>query len=71
MVTTNITNGGNFFVTTKDPRKGWSEPVFLEQGGIDPSLYFENGTCYMLSNPDGCISLCTIDRRTGKRPTLF
>lgn len=28
MITTNVSNGGNFFVTTKDPRKGWSEPVF-------------------------------------------
>ena len=69
MITTNTTNGGNFFVTTKDPWKGWSEPLFLEQGGIDPSLYFENGTCYMLSNPDGCIYLCTIDTKTGKRLT--
>lgn len=69
MVTTNITNGGNFFVTTKDPRKGWSEPVFLQQQGIDPSFYFEKGTCYMLSNPDNCICLCTVDKKTGKQLT--
>lgn len=69
MVTTNITNGGNFFVTTKDPRHGWSEPVFLQQQGIDPSFYFERGTCYMLSNPDNCICLCTVDTKTGKQLT--
>lgn len=67
MVTTNVTNGGNFFVTTKDPWGGWSEPVFLQQQGIDPSFYFENGICYMLSNPDNCIHLCTVDKKTGKQ----
>lgn len=69
MVTTNTTSGGNFFVTTTDPRKGWSEPVWLEQGGIDPSFYFEDGHCYMVSNPDGTIMLCEIDPVTGKTVT--
>lgn len=66
MVTTNVSGGGNFCVHTKDPCGGWSEPVFLEQGGIDPSFYFEDGVCYMVSNPDGCIYMCTIDPKTGK-----
>ena len=66
MITTNTTNGGNFLVYTDNPRGEWSDPVWLEQGGIDPSLYFENGRCYMVSNPDNGIFLCEIDPKTGK-----
>ena len=69
MITTNIGNGGNFMVTTKDPKGPWSEPIWLEQQGIDPSLYFENGKCYMVSNPDNTIMLCEINPKTGKQLT--
>ncbi|MBQ6253989.1 MAG: beta-propeller fold lactonase family protein [Bacteroidales bacterium] len=68
MVTTNVTKGGNFFVTAKDPAGPWSEPVYLKQGGIDPSFLFEDGKCYMVSNPDG-IQLCEIDPVTGEQLT--
>src|SRR5574344_1597092 len=67
MITTNVSNKGNFFVYTTDPKGEWSEPVWLEQGGIDPSLYFEDGKCYMTSNPDDAIWLCEIDKKSGKR----
>ena len=60
MITTNVAGGGNFMVTAKDPRGPWSEPLWLKQEGIDPSLYFENGKCYMVSNPDNTIMLCDI-----------
>ena len=43
MITTNVGNGGNFMVTSKDPKGPWSEPLRLSQGGIDPSLFFEDG----------------------------
>lgn len=66
MITTNITGRGNFLVFTKDPRGNWSDPIWLEQKGIDPSLYFEENKCYMVSNPDGAIWLCEIDPQTGK-----
>ncbi len=69
MITTNVGNGGNFLVTAKDPKGPWSEPVWLQQQGIDPSLYFENGKCYMVSNPDNTIMLCEIDPKTGKQLT--
>ena len=69
MITTNVTDKGNFLVHTTDPRGQWSEPVWLEQGGIDPSLYFEDGKCYLVSNPDNCIHLCEIDPMTGKQLT--
>ncbi len=69
MITTNVGNGGNFLVTAKDPRGPWSEPVWLKQQGIDPSLYFENGKCYMVSNPGDAIWLCEINPKTGEQLT--
>ena len=60
---------GNFLVHATDPHGPWSEPVWLEQGGIDPSLYFEDGKCYLVSNPDVGIFLCEIDPMTGKQLT--
>ena len=38
MVTTNDTLHCNFFVYTDDITGEWSEPVYVDQGGIDPSL---------------------------------
>lgn len=67
MITTNVGNGGNFMVTASSPEGPWSEPLWLDQQGIDPSLYFEEGRCYMVSNPDGAITLCEINPQTGQR----
>lgn len=69
MITTNVSHGWNFMVTATDPRGPWSDPIWLKQGGIDPSLLFDNGKCYMVSNPDGVISLCEIDPATGQQLT--
>ena len=65
VITTNVGNGGNFMVTATNPAGPWSEPIWLEQQGIDPSLFFEDGRCYMVSNPQGVITLCEIDPVTG------
>lgn len=48
MITTNVTNGGNFIVKAEDPAGPWSNPYFIEgAGGIDPSLFFDDdGRCY-------------------------
>ena len=65
MVTTNVTNGGNFFVTAKDPTGEWSEPVWLDQEGIDPSLLFDDdGKVYLTTNKN---RQSIIDPTTGKR----
>ena len=73
MITTNVGNGpngfANFIVTAKDPKGPWSDPIWLEQQGIDPSLYFEDGKAYMVSNPDLTITLCEIDPVSGKQLT--
>ena len=69
MITTNVTDKGNFLVHATDPAGPWSEPVWLEQGGIDPSLYFEDGKCWLVSNPSDAIYLCQIDPTTGEQLT--
>lgn len=48
---TNVSHGGNFYVTAKDPAGPWSDPVYLpeeEAKGIDPSLFFDGDTCYYI-----------------------
>jgi len=69
MITTNVSGIGNFIVHTTDPRDEWSEPVLVKQQGIDPSLYFEGGKCYLTSNPDNCIYLSEINPLTGVQLT--
>lgn len=52
MITTAITAGmGNIIVKTKDPMKGWSDPIKLDFGGIDPSIFFDDdGSAYVVHN---------------------
>ena len=69
MINTNVGHGGNFFVTATDPAGPWSDPIWLKQGGIDPSFYFEDGKCYFVSNPDAGIWMCEIDPATGEQLT--
>lgn len=42
MITTNIEDGGNFYVTATDPAGPWSDPFYLQAPGIDPSLFFDD-----------------------------
>ena len=76
MVTNNNTFQKNFYVYTDDIYGEWSEAIFVDQGGIDPSLFFEDGHAYFTTNGndengDGCIMQCEIDIKTGEkiRPT--
>ncbi len=52
MITTQISGGiGNMVVKTKDPFKGWSDPIKLAFNGIDPSLFFDDdGKAYVVHN---------------------
>jgi alpha-N-arabinofuranosidase len=34
--------GGNFLVTATDPAGPWSDPVWLDADGIDPSIFFDD-----------------------------
>ena len=69
MITTNVTSGGNFLVTATNPSGPWSEPIWLKQAGIDPSLFWDDGHCYMVSNPNSTITMCEIDPATGRQLT--
>ncbi len=74
MVTNNNTKNVNFYVWTDDIRGEWSEPVEVDQGGIDPSLLFDGDRAYFISNGEdaegrACIVQCEIDPATGKRLT--
>ncbi|WP_151737554.1 glycoside hydrolase family 43 protein ['Paenibacillus yunnanensis' Narsing Rao et al. 2020] len=72
MVTTNDTTRQNFYVWTDDIYGEWSEPVYVDQGGIDPDLYFEDGKTFFMSNGTddfgvGGVVQCQIDIATGSK----
>lgn len=75
MTTTNTTDRGNFIVHTTDLKAGWSKPCWVDQGGIDPSLLFDDdGTVYFTStgyDAEGKqgIYMCEVDPFTGERLT--
>ncbi len=51
---TNVSGGGNFIITAKNPAGPWSDPNFTPAvSGIDPSLFFDdNGKVYITYNSD-------------------
>ena len=77
MVVTNVSGDrqhSNFYVTATNPAGPWSEPIFVDQNGIDPSLFFdEDGRTYFISNrahkstDPRAIYQSEIDIKTGKR----
>ena len=50
LVTTNDSTHQHFYVWTDDIYGEWSDPIYVDQGGIDPSLLFDNGRVYFISN---------------------
>ena len=72
VTTTNVSADGNFYVHTDDPAGEWSEPIWIDLQGIDPSLFFDtDGRVYIAANghPSG-IYQCEIDLKTGQRRTV-
>lgn len=72
MVTTNNTTHRNFYVYTDDIHGEWSEAITVAQDGIDPSLFFEDGHAYFMSNgtdDEGVqgVVQAEIDIETGKK----
>ncbi len=64
----------NFYVTTTNPSGPWSEPIKVDQSGIDPSLFWDDdGKVYFQSNratkssDPRAIYQSEIDLNTGKR----
>ncbi|MDE6592621.1 MAG: glycoside hydrolase family 43 protein [Oscillospiraceae bacterium] len=72
MVTTNDTTHENFYVYTDDIYGEWSDPIKIDRDGIDPSLLFDCGKTYFLSNGtddngEGGVVQCEINIATGKK----
>ena len=69
MVTTHVGSKGNFYVTATDPAGEWSDPIWVKQSGIDPTIYWdEDGKVYFVSvgaHKEGII-MSEIDIATGK-----
>ena len=71
VVVTNVSEekegSGNFYVWTKDPAGEWSEPIFLNTPGIDPSFFFDDdGKAYYIGNGSPEIYLRKMDFEQGK-----
>lgn len=52
VICTNVSGGGNFIVTSKNPQGPWSNPIMIpEVNGIDPDIFFdEDGKVYITHN---------------------
>lgn len=58
IISTNVTQGGNFLIMSDSITGPWSDPVWIRHAGIDPSLYFdEAGKAYC----------CATDRSQGRQ----
>ena len=71
MITTNVSGGGHFFVKTNDIYGKWSQPIWIDAKGIDPSLYFEDDKVYFSStaitdDKKHAIATSEIELETGK-----
>ncbi len=49
-VTAKFQGFGNFIISSEDPATGWSDPVMVDIGGIDPSILFEDDKGYYCTN---------------------
>lgn len=73
-VTATFDGRGNFIISSKTPETGWSDVVWTNFDGIDPSLFFEDGKMYYCTNDIGArykkygcegISLVQMDPESG------
>jgi alpha-N-arabinofuranosidase len=66
----NVSGGGNFIVTAKDPGGPWSEPMWMNIPDIDGSMLFDDdGKAYYTSQGGGekaGIKQCKFDPKTGQ-----
>ncbi|MCH5211522.1 MAG: glycoside hydrolase family 43 protein [Oscillospiraceae bacterium] len=74
-ITATFSEKGNFIVSAEDPCGEWSDPVWTEMDGIDPSMMFDSGKMYYCANDCGSrgrlyktegISVAEMDPNTGK-----
>jgi xylan 1,4-beta-xylosidase len=71
MTTTNVGGIGNFYVQTDDIQGEWSDPISVDLGGYDPSLFFDDdGRVYFTGAGAGGrpgIFQREIDIKTGRK----
>lgn len=74
MTTTNNSTQQNFYVYTDDIYGEWSDSIYVDQDGIDPSLFFEDEKAYFMSTGyddfggHGIVQ-CEINIETGEKLT--
>jgi alpha-N-arabinofuranosidase len=70
LITTDVRAGVNFYVTATNPAGPWSDPIAVDHGMFDPSLFFDtDGTAYYTRRgpgPSENILQATIDIQTGR-----
>lgn len=67
VICTNVTGGGNFYCTAKDPKGPWSEPIWVDIKSIDPDIFWdEDGSTYFVTQGDEGIRVTPVDLKTGK-----
>ncbi len=66
MITTNVSEGKHFYVSTSDPAGEWSEPIWIDVEGIDPSFLFDEDRVYFSWTMQGAIHQAEIDIATGR-----
>lgn len=72
MVTTDMAGRGSFYVTAKDPKGPWSDPIWVRESvfTMDPSLFFDDdGKVYYTRHGEqrhGAIFQAELDIETGK-----
>lgn len=68
VICTNVSEGnftsGNFVIWTDDIHGEWSDPIWIDLPGIDPSLYFEGDKAFYVGTHK-TIYLCELDLSTG------
>lgn len=72
MTTTNNSTQQNFYVYTDDIYGEWSDSIYVDQDGIDPSLFFEGDKAYFMSNGhddfgESGVVQCEINIQTGEK----
>lgn len=74
-VTATYAEKGNFIVSSANPAYGWSDAVWTDFEGIDPSIFFENSKMYYCANDIGeraqrygseGVSVAEMDPETGR-----